>query len=100
MAAARFTVTKPGEEEVPITDSSRDGYGSYDGAHVQSAGKGECTPLFLLHHLSHPCRENCVWGGGAQYTRYQRYLGRVAVSFACDIPITQQFDQVSKFTGW
>ncbi|KAK7498882.1 hypothetical protein BaRGS_00009974, partial [Batillaria attramentaria] len=35
MAAARFTVTKPEEEEVPITETSRDGYGSYDGAHVQ-----------------------------------------------------------------
>ena len=47
MAAARFTVTKPEEEEVPITENAREGYGSYDGAHVQHVGKGEQV-FFIL----------------------------------------------------
>ncbi|XP_076449230.1 solute carrier family 12 member 4-like [Babylonia areolata] len=45
MAAARFTVTKPEEEEVPITENSREGYGSYDGAHVQNEPKAWSTVL-------------------------------------------------------
>lgn len=53
MAAARFTVTRPDEEEVPITEALRDGYGSYTGSHVQNSGKGECT-LFTLSFCGTP----------------------------------------------
>lgn len=67
MAAARFTVTKPEEEEIPITDI-REGYGSHDGAHVQHTGKGEYNYLDLIHPDHHPRvtaeRRGRGWGGG------------------------------------
>jgi hypothetical protein len=44
-AAARFTVTKPADEEAPITEI-REGYGSNYGAQIQNAGKGRFIVYF------------------------------------------------------